>query len=61
MNKGDRVLVKIPYYNNDCSILKYEEIIGTIIGEGRDKKGWLVLKDGTKWVRRVHKRFCSPL
>ena len=34
---------------------------GVIVGESRgDGHAWMIIKDGTKWPRGIHKSFCRP-
>ena len=52
LKTGDRVTVKIdakPAFD------------GVIIGEARGGHAWLVVKDGTKYPRGLHKDFCRPV
>jgi hypothetical protein len=48
---GDRVVVDVPPSSH---------FTGTIVGEGRQKLWWNVLKDGTKHLQGFHKSFCRP-
>jgi hypothetical protein len=48
---GDRVVVDVPPSGH---------FTGVIVGEGRQKLWWNVLKDGTKHLQGFHKSFCRP-
>jgi hypothetical protein len=48
---GDRVVVDVP---------PGRHFAGTIVGEGRQKLWWNVLKDGTKHLQGFSKSFCRP-
>lgn len=55
--KGDRVRVKIGYHGARRDV----DFTGFIVGESRgDNKAWMIIKDGTKWPRGIHKSFCRP-
>ena len=51
LKKHDRVTVKV---RDD------PPFSGIITGESRDRHGWQIIKDGTKWPRGIHKTFCFP-
>jgi hypothetical protein len=48
---GDRVHVEVP---------PRRKFSGVIVGEGREKFWWNVIKDGTKSSAAYHKSFCRP-
>jgi hypothetical protein len=48
---GDRVVVDVPPSSH---------FTGAIVGEGRQKLWWNVLKDGKKHSQSFHKSFCRP-
>jgi hypothetical protein len=51
LKKGDRVAVKLR---------DKDPFNGTIVGEARDGHAWIIIKDGTKYSRGIHKSFCYP-
>jgi hypothetical protein len=55
LKKGDRVRVAFL----SAGLTRPHVYVGTITGESRDGKNWWIHKDGTKYVRDVHKSFCS--
>jgi len=52
LKQGDRVAYRVPG--------RVSLQTGVIVGEGRDGHAWMLIKDGTKWPRGIHKSFCQP-
>lgn len=52
LKQGDRVAYRVP------GRVSFQT--GVIVGEARDGHGWMLIKDGTKWPRGIHKSFCQP-
>jgi hypothetical protein len=56
LKKNDRVVVTVPLAGRK----PLGPYTGTIVGEARDGHAWMIVKDGTKWPRGIHKSFCAP-